>query len=115
MSFWMAESSPEPFYLVRNWLRREHRSKSLAWIAKRFRRHDLGRWDFTAVYFTASGERRLARLFRVAYLPIRYHTKIRSEANPYDPSFDEYFANRNLKRKLTAMSRSRSLELEFLS
>jgi RNA-directed DNA polymerase len=92
------------YYLVRNWLRREHRSKTFAWIAKRHRRHDLGRWDFAAIYFTASGDRRLVRLFRAAYLPIRYHTKIRSEANPYDPSFDEYFASRNLKRKLSAMS-----------
>jgi len=91
------------FYLVRNWIRREHPSKSQGWITRRYRRHDLGRWDFYAVYFTA-GVRRFVRLFRASYLPIRYHVKIRSAANPYDASFGEYFANRELKRKLTAMS-----------
>jgi RNA-directed DNA polymerase len=92
------------YYLVRNWLKREHGTKSLAWISKRYRRHDLGRWDFAAVYSTASDDRRVVRLFRAAYLPIHYHIKIRSEANPYDPRFEEYFANRNFKGKLRAMS-----------
>lgn len=92
------------YYLVRKWLRREHRSKSWAWIAKRYRSREWGRWDFCAIYFNALGVRKMVRLFRAADLPIRYHIKIRSEANPYDPSFEEYFAYRNLKRKFSAMS-----------
>jgi len=92
------------YYLVRKWLLREHRSKTNAWISKRYRRHDLGRWDFVASYTLASGVRRSIRLFRAADLPIRYHIKIRSEANPYDPAFAEYFSERQLKRKLRAMS-----------
>lgn len=92
------------YYLVRKWLRREHRSKTWAWITKRYRSRELGRWDFCAIYFDAQGVRKKVRLFRAADLPIRYHIKIRSEANPYDPSFEEYFAYRNLKRKFSAMS-----------
>lgn len=91
------------YYLVRKWLRREHRSKTWAWIAKRYRKRDKGRGEFCASYTTAKGDPRWVRLFQAADLPIRYHVKIQSEATPYDLAYAEYFANRVKKRKLTAL------------
>ncbi|MEA1981394.1 MAG: group II intron maturase-specific domain-containing protein [candidate division Zixibacteria bacterium] len=39
------------------------------------------------------------RLFRIAYVPIRYHVKIKSKANPYLPEFDKYFIQRRKWRE----------------
>ncbi len=86
------------YFLVRAWLKREHRSKTWAWIANRYRKRPFGRVEFCASYFSAKGEPKMVRLFQAADLPIRYHVKIRAEANPYDPAYDSYFADREWKR-----------------
>ena len=90
------------YSLVCKWLKREHRSKTWAWIAKRYRRRVKGRVEFCISYFSAKGEPRTVCLFQAADLPIRYHVKIQSKASPYDPDYEEYFANREKKRKLNA-------------
>lgn len=92
------------YYLVRKWLRREHRSKTWAWIAKRYRRRIKGRVDFCDSYINAKGEYKTVRLFQAADLPIRYHIKIQSEANPYNPDDAEYFLNRERKRKVNRLT-----------
>lgn len=38
------------------------------------------------------------RLFRIGYVPIRYHVKVRAEANPFLPEFVDYFCNRTKLR-----------------
>lgn len=91
------------FQLIRKWLCREHPNKSWTWIATKYRRRDRGRDEFCVGYSTVSGERKLVRLFRAADLPIRYHVKIRSEVTAYNPDFADYFAQRDLIRKLRAV------------
>jgi RNA-directed DNA polymerase len=34
------------------------------------------------------------RLYRIGYVPIRYHVKVKAEANPFLPEYDIYFDNR---------------------
>jgi RNA-directed DNA polymerase len=92
------------YFLVRKWLRREHRSKTWAWIAKRYRRRINGRVEFCDSTISAKGEFKTVRLFKAADLPIRYHIKIQSEASPYHPDYAEYFANREKKRKLNTLA-----------
>ena len=91
------------YFLVRKWLKREHRSKTWAWISKRYFKRSKGRDEYCTEYLTAKGERKVVRLFRAADVPIRYHTKVRSEANPYDPAFDDYFEERERKQKYESM------------
>ena len=99
------------YFLIRKWLTREHRSKTWAWIAKRYRRRVQGRIEFCDDYVNAKGEMRLARLFKASDLPIRYHVKIQGEATPYDPDYVEYFADREKKRKLAALAYRKYLSL----
>jgi len=40
------------------------------------------------------GETRQIRLYSLAYTPIRRHTKIKGDANPYDPRWEIYFEQR---------------------
>jgi len=39
------------------------------------------------------------RLYRISYVPIRYHVKIKSNANPYLSEFDKYFFQRTKWRE----------------
>jgi len=39
------------------------------------------------------------RLYRIGYVPIRYHVKVKAEANPFLPEFDQYFVNRKKRRE----------------
>ena len=91
------------YFLVQKWLEQEHRSKTKAWITKRYRQRLYGRVEFCAGYKNAKGEPRVVRLFKAADLPIRYHIKVRAEARPYDPAYEEYFAEREKRRKLMAL------------
>ena len=42
------------------------------------------------------------RLYRIKYVPIRYHVKIKADANPFLPEYDEYFSNRTKRRETLA-------------
>ena len=96
--------------LMVNWLRREYRQQTWAKISKRYYPFVRGRHRFCASYKCAKGKVKSVQLFRTSDLPIRYHTKIRSEANPYDPAFREYFDERDRKRM-----RWLAIDREFLS
>lgn len=72
-----------------NWAKRRHPKKSSQWVKDRYFAHKDGRdWVFT------DGS---ATLFRMASIPIRRHVKIRGEANPYDPQYASYFAERHAR------------------
>ena len=43
------------------------------------------------------GEEKTYRLLRLADVPIVRHVKVRADANPFDPAWDEYFAKRTDK------------------
>ena len=92
------------YLLVVKWLKRHHRRHTWGWISKRYRRHFRGRVNFCAQYRHKKKGTITVCLFRTSELPIRYHTKIRSEANPYDPQYQEYFAERDAKRKRSAIA-----------
>ena len=91
------------YFLVKKWLKREHRSKTRAWISKRYYRRLNGRFEYCTEYVTAKGECKVVRLFKAADVPIRYHIKVRAEANPYDPAFDDYFEERESRQKVQSI------------
>ncbi len=45
-------------------------------------------WVFQGEFVEPDGEKRIARLFYAATVPIKRHVKIRGEANPYDPAWE---------------------------
>ena len=67
-------------------------------ISKRYYPFVRGRYRFSASYKSAKGKAKNVQLFRTSDLPIRSHTKIGSEATPYDPAFREYFDERDRRR-----------------
>lgn len=74
------------------WSKRRHPNKSRDWIMRKYFTHHNGRsWTFYG--YGLNEDRKF--LFALKPTPIRRHVKIRNEANPYDPAWDEYFAMRD--------------------
>jgi RNA-directed DNA polymerase len=51
-------------------------------------------WVFCGNALGRGGKPYRVRLFYAAEVPIKRHTKIRGEANPYDPTWEMYFEHR---------------------
>jgi len=86
------------FKRVRHWLRKAYPAKTWAWLCKRYRKRFNGRLNFGDSYLSSKRMLKSVHLFRLADLPIRYHTKIRAIATPYDPAFEKYFEDRAMIR-----------------
>ena len=82
------------YWQLKRWAKYQHGNKNRWWIFRRY---------FTGNYFTDKRASRKGitfyRLYRIAYVPIRYHVKIKSNANPYLPEFDKYFFQRQKWRE----------------
>ena len=81
------------------WALRRHPNKGRQWVrAKYFAAHGGRHWIFTGQIRTAGGEKREVRLFSVASVPIQRHILVRDSANPFDPAWDAYFADRQRRQ-----------------
>jgi len=83
------------FPLLWQWARRRHQTKPYRWIKdKYFLSHGERNWVFTGTLEQTRGEPLTVRLFRAANVPIKRHTKIQGQANPFDPAWELYFEKR---------------------
>ena len=82
---------------LKRWAKYQHGNKNRWWIFHRYF-HDL---HFTVQCLTKHGLV-AHRLYRIGYVPIRYHVKVKADANPYLPEYDKYFRNRKEKREKLA-------------
>ncbi len=79
------------FKSLYRWAKRRHPNKSTGWIVRKYFRTEITpEWKFQST--SAQGHQ---FLFEMARLPIKRHLKIRNDANPYDPSYAEYFERRS--------------------
>jgi len=82
------------YWQLKRWAKYQHGNKNRWWIYWRY---------FTKNHFTDKrvGKKgtQCHRLYRISYVPIRYHVKIKSNANPYLPEFDKYFFQRQKWRE----------------
>ena len=90
-----AKVDHQVFTLLWQWARRRHPRKSRHWIRdKYFRAEDGNNWVFFGHVTRSNGTQQDVRLFRASSVPIRRHTKIKGDANPYDPQWEPYFEAR---------------------
>ena len=83
------------FKAIWSWALRRHRNKTRRWIKdKYFPTGGANCWVFTGVLKEQDGQSRVVRLFAASQVHIERHTKIRAEANPYDPAWEPYFEQR---------------------
>jgi len=84
------------------WARRRHPNKSRRWVKDRYF-HIIGtrKWTFAADTGkrTPEGQPIWLKLVQATNTKIRRHVKIRAEANPLDPDWQDYFAERAFRKK----------------
>ena len=77
------------------WACRRHPNKPLRWIKDRyFIRQGQRNWMFGTTVVSEDGTVKMEKLAKASDTPIRRHTKIKSEANPFDPAWERYFEER---------------------
>jgi RNA-directed DNA polymerase len=78
------------YRVIRQWIERRHPRKSDAWIAKKYFTSKGGsNWVFHGML----NEQEYS-LYEAARVPIKRHTAIQGEANPFDPHWESYFEKR---------------------
>jgi RNA-directed DNA polymerase len=99
------------FRILWRWAKRRHPHKPAHWVrAKYFRTRGNRNWVFSGTVEGRDGEVQDVWLYDIALTPVCRHVKIRGEANPYDPEWEEYFEHRlgvrmaqNLKGRRTLL------------
>jgi RNA-directed DNA polymerase len=83
------------------WARRRHPNKSCPWIASRYWHRLNGRKVFAADTGkrTPEGKPIWLPLVHASETKIRRHRKIRADANPFDPNWQNYFAERAFDKR----------------
>jgi RNA-directed DNA polymerase len=77
------------------WAKRRHPNKSANWIKdKYFETAGSRNWVFSARLKGVEGKRKRVTLAKASDTPIRRHSKIKGEANPFDPQWEPYFEDR---------------------
>jgi RNA-directed DNA polymerase len=83
------------FQILWRWARRRHPRKSCGWVRKKYF-HTQGHrnWVFCGTVQNQKAESQTVRLYDLALTPVKRHTKVCGEANPYDPNWEQYFEHR---------------------
>jgi RNA-directed DNA polymerase len=77
------------------WARRRHQRKSRGWLKQKyFERQGYNNWSFFGESCDKEGIPHKVRLLLASRTPIQRHTKVKGEANPYDPAYETYFEKR---------------------
>ncbi|MCD8543123.1 MAG: group II intron reverse transcriptase/maturase [Gammaproteobacteria bacterium] len=88
------------FHALWRWAKRRHTRKSRKWIAaKYFRTKQCQHWVFYDKVKDEKGKTIFLDLIEISRTPIRRHIKFKAEANPYDPAYQDYIAERLERRK----------------
>jgi RNA-directed DNA polymerase len=77
------------------WARRRHQNKTPRWLEQKyFEQHGGKNWAFFGESRDDEGTPHRVRLLLASNTPIQRHVKVQGEANPYDPTYETYFEQR---------------------
>lgn len=84
------------FHALWQWAQRRHPKKPLKWIKEKYFTTVGGdNWVFQGTGEGKEGTLQAVSLLKASSGPIKRHTKIKGEANPYDPAWEEYCERRS--------------------
>lgn len=92
------------WHLLWRWAKRRHPNKSAAWIRKRYF-HRIGNQNWVFAQGVSINTLFVGtKLFLASSVAIKRHIKIRSNANPFDAQWVDYFTQRRMRlRALTTL------------
>ncbi len=85
------------FLALWRWANRRHPNKGKRWIANKYFLNRSKRWRFHGKQKIADMDCAMY-LEEIAYIPIKRHRKIKSDATPYDPEYEAYLNERKLSK-----------------
>jgi RNA-directed DNA polymerase len=92
------------------WARRRHLDKSPRWFKpKYFERRGNRDWSFFGETCDDEGRPTKIWLYYAKSTPIKRHVKVKGEANPYDPTYETYFEEREGAHMLETFRGTRTL------
>jgi len=92
------------------WARRRHPNKSSRWFKpKYFDRRGNRDWSFFGETSDDEGRPTKVWLYYAKSTPIKRHVKVKGEANPYDPTYETYFEEREGAHMLETFRGTRTL------
>jgi RNA-directed DNA polymerase len=98
------------FSCLWQWARRRHPNKPSRWVkTKYFERRVDRNWAFFAETCDDEGRPTKVWLFLAESTPIKRHVKVKGEANPYDPTYETYFEEREGAHMLETFRGTRTL------
>ena len=98
------------FSCLWQWARRRHPNKPSRWVkTKYFERRVDCNWAFFGETCDDEGRPRKIWLFHAESTPIKRHVKVKGEANPYDPTYETYFEEREGAHMLETFRGTRTL------
>ncbi len=103
----------ELWKILWHWARKRHPGKGSQWVKDRYFHHD-GRhdWCFGCWFlYPKATEKRLITLYDPSRVPIRRHTKIQADCNPYDLSWDSYLEKRSSLKTLRNLRKKKQEEI----
>jgi len=92
------------WYLLGKWCKRRHPNKSWKWIRDKYFSLASGELcTFSSVRLFKNDKVRINKIFRLGYIPIIRHVKIKSLSNPFDKDHAEYFEQRYKSLKVKSL------------
>jgi RNA-directed DNA polymerase len=92
------------------WARRRHPNKSPRWFKpKYFAQRGNRDWSFFGETCDDEGQTNKVWLYYAKSTPIKRHVKVKGEANPYDPTYETYFEEREGAHMLETFRGTRTL------
>ncbi len=83
------------FKVIWYWSKRRHPMKSKTWVRRKyFRSEKLRSWMFYETMRRKDGSKFHLDLVYAATIPIKRYIKLKAEATPYDPKYQNYFDQR---------------------
>ena len=76
------------------WARKKHSKKSATWVKDKYFACADGGWVLRGEKVNGEGKSRVVELYRLSKTVILRHVKVRAEAHPYHPDYQEYFERR---------------------
>jgi RNA-directed DNA polymerase len=91
------------WYLLGKWCKRRHPNKPWKWIRGKYFSASGEQCTFASVRSFAKKKVRINKIFRLGYIPIIRHVKVKSLSNPFDKGYEEYFKQRYKELKAKSL------------
>lgn len=91
------------FKALMKWAGRKHSNKGPGWIKKRYFSLSGRKWVFSCKTQEQNGKYKIHKLFKASKTKLFRYIKIKGQANPFDPAYQEYFDKRRLLSNTVAI------------